>query len=177
QTHGHGRELPEVGHQPGVGIGGQTLAVDFATEVVHLLFGQFAEQEGACIGAGRRVALDIDEVAGAVAAAAPEVVEADIVERGGGSEDGDVAAQTRVVAVGCQHHGHRVPADVGADAFFDRIVAGGGNLLVDGDGVDVIGGGVERHVHAGVAAMLDQAFEQIMSAFGANFGDDAFQRL
>src|SRR5690606_5952344 len=117
------------------------------------------------------------EVAVAVGAAAPEVVEADIVERGGGSEAGDVAAEAGVVAVGAQHHGHRVPADVGADAVFDRIVAGGGNLLVDGDGVDVIGGGVERHVHAGVAAMLDQAFEQIMGAFGANFGDDAFQRL
>src|SRR5690606_1847124 len=38
QPHGHGGELPELGHQPGVGIGGQAVTVHFLAEVGQLLF-------------------------------------------------------------------------------------------------------------------------------------------
>src|SRR5690606_26695451 len=37
QTHGYGRELPEIGHQPGGRIGGQAVAVHFPSVVGHLL--------------------------------------------------------------------------------------------------------------------------------------------
>ncbi len=60
----HGRELPEVGHQPGVRIGAQTgRARDLLAEPVELLFGEPALEEGAGVVARRGVALEVDEVA------------------------------------------------------------------------------------------------------------------
>ena len=38
EAHGHGRELPEIRHQPRVRVGRQALTVDFLAEVVHLIF-------------------------------------------------------------------------------------------------------------------------------------------
>src|SRR5690554_3458748 len=49
QTHGYGRELPEVRHQPGMRVGGQTVAIHFTAEVVQLLFGQAAFKVGSRI--------------------------------------------------------------------------------------------------------------------------------
>ena len=63
QAHRHGRELPEVRHQPRVRIGRQALAVDLLAEVEQLLLGQPALEEGARVDAGRAVALDVDQVA------------------------------------------------------------------------------------------------------------------
>ena len=63
QAHGHGRELPEAGHQPGVRIGRQALAVDLLAEVVQLLLADPPFQEGARIDARRGVALEEHQVA------------------------------------------------------------------------------------------------------------------
>ena len=38
QSHADGRELPVVGHQPGVGIRRQAVAIHFAAEAVQLIF-------------------------------------------------------------------------------------------------------------------------------------------
>src|SRR5690606_31880533 len=90
QTHGYGRELPEVGHQVRVRIGRQTIAINFLTEVVHLLFGQAAFQEGASVDAGRGVALIIDQVAAVLfGRGLEEIVEADVIQRRAGGERPD----------------------------------------------------------------------------------------
>ncbi|EWS64691.1 hypothetical protein Y695_02064 [Hydrogenophaga sp. T4] len=55
QAHGHGGELPELGHQLGVRVAGETLAVHLLAEVQQLFFGQAAFEVGARIDAGRHV--------------------------------------------------------------------------------------------------------------------------
>jgi hypothetical protein len=94
QAHGHRGELPEVGHQLGVRVARQALAVHFLAEVQQLLFGDAAFQVGAGIDAGRDVALDVQAVAAVVfALGVPEVVEAGRKHVGQRSEGADVAAQ------------------------------------------------------------------------------------
>lgn len=94
QTHGHRGELPEVGHQLGVGVARQTLAVHFLAEVQQLLFGDAAFQVGAGIDAGRDVTLDVQAVAAVVfVLGMPEMVEAGRKHIGQRSEGADVTTQ------------------------------------------------------------------------------------
>src|SRR5690554_1669251 len=62
QTHGNGRELPVIRHQPGVRVRRQTFAVYFFAVLVQLLFTKTAFQEGAGIYARRCVALEVHQV-------------------------------------------------------------------------------------------------------------------
>jgi hypothetical protein len=141
EAHRDGRELPEVRHQPRVRVGRNALAAGFLAEVVHLLLGQAAEHEGAGIDAGHRVALEEDQVAtGFVLDALPEMRKADVIERGGRGERGDVAADIGVL-VGAHDHRHGVPADVGVDLDLHVAIARVLGLLVDRNGVDVFGVG------------------------------------
>lgn len=94
QAHGHRGELPEVGHQLGVGVARQTLAVHFLAEVQQLFFGDTAFQVGAGVDAGRDVTLDIQAVAAVVfVLGMPEMVEAGRKHIGQRSEGADVTAQ------------------------------------------------------------------------------------
>ena len=61
-----------------------------------------------------------------------------------------------VVTVGLDHHGHGVPAHVGAQAFFNFDVAWATLFLVYPNGVDVTGGGRKRHVEIAFARMRQQ---------------------
>ncbi len=68
-AHGDGGELPEVAHQPGVRVAGERgLAAEFVAEVLEAGLVEAAFEEGAGVDAGRGVALEVDEVAGLVAA-------------------------------------------------------------------------------------------------------------
>src|SRR5690606_7250622 len=87
------------------------------------------------VDAGGGMALNVNQVATMVLArCAPEMVEADVVQRGAGREAGDVAADTVVLSVGFHHHGHSVPADQRADPPLQVMVPGGADLLVGRDG-------------------------------------------
>jgi hypothetical protein len=84
------------------------------------------------------VALDVDGVARQpVLLAVEEPVEADVVQRGRGGEGRQVAADALGVLVGLDDHDRGVPADVGAEAALEVLVAGEPGLLLGGDGVDV----------------------------------------
>ena len=77
QPHRHGRELPEVGHQPRVRIRGDALAVDLAAEVERPLLGEAPLEECARVDARRGMALEEDQVAAVVGGRrVPEMVEA-----------------------------------------------------------------------------------------------------
>ena len=55
QAHGDGGKFPEIGHQPGMWIGGKAAAgLEFAAEIFELLGGEAALEEGAGVHAGRR---------------------------------------------------------------------------------------------------------------------------
>ena len=182
QAHGHRGELPEVGHQLGVGVAGQALAIHFLAEVQQLLLAQAAFQIGACVHAGRYVALEVDAVTAVVfALGVPEVVKACAKHVGQRGKGANVAAQITtfgwVVAVGLHHHGHGVPAHVGAQAAFDFQVAGALGFLRRLDGVHITGLCRERHVHAVLAGMLQHFFDQLVRVLRTFAVDDGGQRV
>ena len=91
----------------------------------------------------------------------------------------DVAAQIaavgRVVAVGLNHHGHRVPSHIGAQTFFNFQVARRALFVVGLNGVDIAGGGRKRHVNAFLAGMFQHLLQQKVRALGAFGLDDGGQ--
>ena len=181
QPHRDGGELPEVGHQPGVRIGRQAVAVDLLAEVEQLLLGQAAFQEGAGVDAGRGVALDVDQIAAVlVGGGVPEVLEAGVVQGRRRLEAGDVAAQLRRFLVGAQHDGQRVPADQRADLVLDRAVAGMAGLAVGRDRVEVGRGAGIRHrrtLAAGFGEQLVQEEVRPVRAFELQHGSKSFPPL
>ena len=164
EAHRHRGELPELRHQPRVRVGRQAvrrLGLLLA-EAVELVLGEPALEVGAGVDARGGVALEVDLVAHrrvargvGVVLAAEEVVEAHLVERRRGRVGGDVAAHADGL-VGPRHHDRRVPADVGADAPFDVLVAGEPGLALRRDGVDVVGAAQRRHPDLAFAGALEQ---------------------
>ena len=127
QAHGYSGELPEIRHQVRVRIRRQAVTAHFLAEVVQLIFAQAAFHEGAGINAGSRVALNINQIAfftGSFVFGTPEVVEAHVIQSSGRLEGSDVAAQFQIFFAGTQHHGGGIPADGGADAVFQLLIAG-----------------------------------------------------
>jgi hypothetical protein len=97
--------------------------------------------------------------------------------RKGANVAAQVAAVGRVQAVGAHHHGHGVPAHVGAQALFDGDVAGAARLLLGLDGVHIARVGRKRQVNAVLARMFQQLLQQVVGAFGTLFLDDGGQGL
>jgi len=147
-----------------------------------LLFGQAAFEVGAGVDAGRHMALDVQAVAAVVLALGmPEMVEAGTEHAGQRGEGADVAAQVaavfRVVAVGLDHHRHRVPAHVGAQALLDLDVAGAAGFLLGRNGVDIGRVGRERQVDAAGTRLFKQLLDQEMGPVGAFLADDGLERV
>ena len=179
EAHRDRRELPEVRHQPGVGVGGQAARLrDLLAEALELFLRDPALQVGARVDARRGVALDVDEVTAVlVRRRVPEVVEADLVEERRRLEAGDVPAQLRGLLVGAQDHRDRVPADQRADAPLHRRVARQRRLVFAVDRVHV-----RRRPHvldrrAAQPGPLDHPLDQIMGAPRAVVLDDGIEGL
>ena len=118
QSHRHGRELPELRHQVRMRIRRQPAALgQFLPEMVQMPLVQAPFQIGPRIDARRGVTLEVNHVRRPLRrAAAEEMVEAHLVKRGAGGIGGNVPAHAGVTAVGVDHHGHGVPANVALDA-------------------------------------------------------------
>ena len=82
-----------------------------------------------------------------------------------------MAADALTAVVGAAHHGRRVPADVGADAALDVLVAGEPRLLVAGDGVHVGGRDRGGEVDLQGPGPLEQLHEEEAGP-GASLGVD-----
>ena len=178
KAHRHRRELPEIRHEPRMRIGRQALAFDFAAEIVELLFRDAALEISARVDARRRMPLDVDQVAKKViVGGAEKVVEADIVERGGGGEARDMAAELRRFLVGAHHHRHRVPTHQRPNLVLDLRIPRRALLLGQRNGVHVRRVGVIRNISAGAARPVHQFFEQEMRAVVAFVFEHRFQRF
>ena len=181
EAHRHGRELPEVRHQPRVRVRREALA----DAVLHLLAepGQLrlvepALEERPGVDAGGGVALDVDLVAAAlVVLAAEEVVEADLVERGRGLVRRDVTADLEALAVRGRDGDGGVPAQEGADPALDVLVAGEPRLALGRDRVDVVGAAQRGHADVLLAGPLEQAQHHVARAAAAPVVDHRVERL
>ncbi|MNN01042.1 hypothetical protein D3C81_1136490 [compost metagenome] len=177
QAHGDGGKLPEVGHQPGMRIRGQSLAPRFAAVIVQLRFRDAAFQIGAAIDAGRGMALDVDQVPGElVRAATEEVVETHVVQHGRRLVGGDVAAHVRVSGRAQDHH-HRIPADIRVQAALDGQVARICTLALGGDAVGIGGGHAAMHAAVLRGIGIDELVKQIMGARTPFHRDDGLHCL
>ena len=174
EAHRDRRELPEVRHRPRVRVRRQAvrrLGLLLA-ERVELLLAEPVQHERAGVDAGRGVPLEEDLVAAvALVLATEEVVEAHVVERGGGREGGDVAADADAGALGPGHHHGRVPAGRVEDLALDLLVAGEERLVLGGDGVDVVRAAHLGHGHALLAGPLDQPQHEIAGPLPAALVD------
>ena len=165
EAHRHRRVFPEVGHQPRVRVRRQAAAgLRLAAEVLEMRLVDAPFEIRARVDAGRRVALEEDDVAVvgrfAFAAAAEEMVEADLVQRRRRREGRDVAADALFRLVRAHDHRRGVPADEALDAALEVRAARHERLLVGGDGVDVGGVGGEGQLDAVLAGVNGQLAEQ-----------------
>ena len=179
EAHRHGRELPELRHQPGVRVRRQAAALlQLLPEVRQLLDRQAPFEERARVDAGRRVALEVDLIPVAVLVlAAEEMVEGDLVERRGRGVGGNVTADPVRRAVGADHHRHRVPSHQALDAALDLLAARDGTLVFHADGVDVGRDRRERQAGTRHAGMVPKPLEQALHAVPVTLLDDVVERL
>ena len=182
QTHRDGRKLPEIGHQLGMRIARQALAINLLAEVEQLGLADAAFHESTGIDAGRRVALDVEQVAAVVwRCGVPEMVEAGAEHRRHRRKGRDVSTQIAAIGgvepVRLDHQRHRVPAHVGTQALLDFQVTRAALFLVGRDGVDVGRVGRKRPVDAGLPGLVDQLLEQEVRALRSLIGDDGIQCL
>lgn len=139
EAHRDRGELPQPGESARVWVGRQPARVArrLLPEPVELRLAEPAVEERPGVDAGRRVALQVELVAGLVALlAAEEVLEAGLVEPGGGGEGGDVPTEAEPRPAG-DHRGG-VPPVPRRDPGLQRLVARIGGFGGGGDRVDVV---------------------------------------
>src|SRR5689334_572165 len=117
QSHRDCGELPKIGHEPGMRVRTESSArLQLAAEVLQLLLRDASFQISPGIHSGRRVALEIHNVAVAIfRLRAEEMVESNLIERGGGGEGGDMAANAFLNFIRAHNHGQRIPAHQALD--------------------------------------------------------------
>ena len=161
-----------------MGVRRQAGTADLAPEVLEVGVVEAAFEIGPGVDAGRRMALDVDVIAGlAIVLAVPEVVEAHVVERRGAGEGRQVAADAVRPRVRMGHHRDGVPTDEGAQPFLDLVVAGEPGLVLGGDCVDVRGGDGGGEVDLHLTGLGHEPPDQETCAVLAPFLDDCRERL
>ena len=188
QAHRAGGELPEVRHQPGVGVAAEAahrLALRPGRGGAHLLpvmvqvgLAQAAFGKGPRIDAGGRVRLEEHQIAAVPGMpGAKEVVEAHLEQVGRRGIAGDVAAQLTLPRIGAHHHRQRVPAHHGSQALLDLEVAREGRLFVQRDGVQVRRLPLRLPGQGVAAGLVLQRGEDESGALGAAFAHQRGQRI
>ncbi len=174
EAHRDGRELPEVRHQPRVRVAGQPVRGLrlLLAEGVELRLAQPVQQVRAGVDPRGRVPLEEDLVAAVALVLAPEeVVEAHVVQGGGGREGGDVTADADPRPLRPRDHHGRVPAGRVEDLAFDLLVAGEERLVLRGDRVHVVRAAHLRHRDALLPRAFDEPEHQIAGPLTAALVD------
>ena len=168
QTHGHGRELPEVGQKVRVRVRREAVTVDFLTEIIQLVFGQATFDECTCVDTRRNVALEEYQIAFfTFAFGFPEMVETHFVHGCCGLERCNVPTQFQIFFTGAQYDGGSVPAHECTDAVFDVLIARNTFFVFNRNSIQIRRGCAVRHTNAFVAAVFNQMFQQVLCAFAS----------
>ena len=134
-AHRHGRELPEVLHQPGVRIARQPrLPAQLVAEVLQPRIIEAALKICARIHARRSVSLEVNKVARLVALRArilgvEKVIEPNLKQRRQRRVRRNVSADAGILLILPMHHRHRIPADQRLHAPLQLAVARIGNFV------------------------------------------------
>ncbi|VEA48652.1 Uncharacterised protein [Salmonella enterica subsp. arizonae] len=125
------------------------------------------------------MALEVHQVAAILfVARTEEMVETDIIDRGGRLEGRHVAAQLKIFFRRAQHGHDGVPADSRTNTTFQLQIARVFRFVFNGNSVNVIAGPCTcRYFHAAFASFRKQLVNQILSALNTFFTDDRFDRL
>ena len=143
----------------------QATAIHFLTEVVHLLVAQAPFEISAGVNTGRRMSLDIQQVAAMLVIRGMEkMVETDVIQGCRRGEAGDMATDTGAFLVGLHHRGDGIPADQGADAALQREIAGEMFFLRHRNGIEISRAGRIGQIRAASARLVDHLLQQKMSA-------------
>ena len=115
----------------GCGIRTQASAgLQFAAEILQLLFRNSAFKISTRIHAGSGVPLEVNDVAvAALRLRAEEMIEGNFIQRRSGGKRRDVPADAFLNFVGADDHRQRVPANQALDAAFHLLAAGKRRLL------------------------------------------------
>jgi len=171
------RVLPEIGHQSWVGIRRQA-TTDLPAEPVEVVFVEAMLQVRPGVDAGSGVSLEIDVIGRrAIALAAEEVVETDLVQDRRGSERRQVPPDPISFVIRLDHHHGGVPTHESADATLQILVAGEPCLVLGGDRVDVGGAHRGRHAHVLGAGTFDELRHQEPGPARAFGADDRVERI
>ena len=107
-----------------------------------------------------------------------EMIEGNFVERGGGSEGRNVAANAFLKLVGAHDHGQRIPAHQALDAALHFLASGKGRLLADRNRVLVRRRRGEGKVYAsGAPGMQRELLQQPAGAFRTSLGEHVIERI
>src|SRR5690606_12995196 len=106
-----------------------------------------------------------------------EMVEANVVERCGRRERGDMTTQSVVVVIGANHHRQRIPADQRTDFPLHEDIAGQRLLVGWVDRIDERSDDRCRHAGASVCGLFEQGSQQESSATAALKLEYAIQRI
>ena len=110
----------------------------FLAKMQQMTLIQPALEEGARIVPRRSMALEINQITNSVAVATmEEMVEADFIQRGARGVRGDVAAESCVLPVGIDDHGHGVPPREALDAAFQFTITRIRRLVLGGNRVHI----------------------------------------
>src|SRR6185437_4289581 len=165
-------------HQPGVRIGGETLAADLLAKVRELLFAETALDEGARVKARRAMALEIDQVAAmGLVGGMPEMHEAGVIEGRGRLEARNMAAEFGGFLVRFDHDRGGVPAHIAANLLLDLAIARMGRLGLGGNGVDVSGVGGEGQLRALAPRGRDHRLQDVVDLAASLEGLDRIERV
>ena len=178
EAHGHRGKLPEGGHPARVRIRAQPSTIGLTPERVEILLAEPALEERTGVDARRSVTLDEDLIAeAAVVLAVEEVVEPDLVERGGRGVGRQMAAEAFVAMVRAVDHRDGVPPDVGPDPSFQHLVAREPRLVLGRDGVDVRRGDRRRQPDVTGRRVVEQPGQQVSGPRRALGVDDGIEGL
>ena len=145
---------------------------------MELILAQASLEERAGVDPRRGVALDVDEVAEVlVRPRAPEVVEADLVERLGRLVARDVAAELRRLGVRLEDDRDRVPADERRREPLELRVARELRLVLDGNRVDVRRRDAGADRDAEILRVVDDRVEEVPHPLAAVRLDDGVDGL
>jgi hypothetical protein len=146
------------------------MIAQFLTKINQVLLIQSSFQKRARINAGRSVALKINLIRPVgMIGTVEEMVEGDFIQSRRRSVSRNMAAGCALIFVGTHHHRHRVPADNGADAPLDLLIARIRRLRAARNSVDVRRVGRKRNRHAFAMRVAFELFEQLRDALRLSF--------